>query len=174
MKAIKTLLLLSFPFFSLNLFGQVSVKDTVIAIKDNTFVNYPIGEFKNFKDFTNSYKGIHWSVSTVKPYKNDIKEKARTFAVGKSYVKLYLNKQSKKLEVVNAIILSKDIPIQKDIIVGIDRKDFLKRLNISGNDYDKATVINIKSITGDINHYYRFQNDKLIGISIFSPLFYDN
>jgi hypothetical protein len=87
-----------------------------------------------------------------------------------SYVKFYLDHNSKNLEIISAIILSKDIPLENEIMVGISREDFLKKMKIGNGE--NVDVINLTSTNKELNHYYTFKNDRLVGITIFSKHFY--
>ncbi|WP_316843494.1 hypothetical protein [Pedobacter psychrodurus] len=173
MKYFKTFLLSLSMLYCISLPAKATALDTLHVIHGDEFLRYPFGMFQDFKSFKNQDISVLRSkISYVRPYQDEKKEATRTFNVGGSFVRFYANKDTKKIETINAIILNKGMPLQNDIMIGMDRSDFLKKLNISENASSNARVVELSSKTGDIHHYYDFQNDRLVRITILSKLFY--
>jgi hypothetical protein len=173
MKIFKTFLLSLSMLYCISLSAKATSLDTLHVIHEGEFLHYPFGVFHDFKDFKNKDVSVLRSkISYVSPYQDGKKEATKTFTVSGSFVRFYSNKGTKKLETINAVILNKEMPLQNDIMIGMDRSDFLKKLNISENGSSNARVVELSSKSGDIHHYYHFQNDRLVRIIILSKLFY--
>jgi hypothetical protein len=173
MTIFKTSLLAVCLLYCLNLSAKITFPDTLHVVREDQFLRYPFGIFRDFRSFNKERaKAIPSKGADVKPYKNGRKEQTKMFTAIKSYTRFYLDRNTKNLETVSAIILGGEIPLQNSIMIGMDRTEFLKKLNIPDSGAVKAGTVELTSKTGDIHHYYDFQNGKLIRIMIFSHLFY--
>jgi hypothetical protein len=172
MKVFKTSLLVLFLLCSLNLSAKTDISDTLRIVRDDEFLRYPFGVFHKFEAFKNQdIKAFH-KAAFVRPYKDGGREHTVMFTFLSSYARFYLDRKTKKLETVNAIIQNKEMPLQNGVMIGMGRTDFLKKMGISGDDDTKANIVELSSKTEDIHHYYNFQNDRLVRITILSKLFY--
>ncbi|RZK38086.1 MAG: hypothetical protein EOO90_23470 [Pedobacter sp.] len=170
MRIIKSVLLLFLLVGYLSVHGKVSNIDTLVVVQNNDFLRYPFGKLKESKQFAIAGGVRNQSASFVRPYNSSKKEPARMLTLNNSYVKFYLDHNSKNLEIISAIILSKDVPLENEIMIGISREDFLKKMKIGNGD--DVNVINLTSTNKELNHYYTFKNDRLVAITILSKLFY--
>lgn len=174
MKTIGIPLLAICLLFCMNVSAKTAAQDTLRIIREDEFLHDPFGIVENLKSFENTHKELlSIKQQSVRPYKNSRKEPTKMFVKGKSSVRFYLDQNSKKLETVAAIILDGNISLQNGVAIGAEKAEFLKKLNIPDEDaVQAASIIELTSKGGDIHHYYNFQDNKLIRITIFSYLFY--
>ncbi|RBQ11427.1 hypothetical protein [Pedobacter miscanthi] len=173
MKNFRLTLLTACLICSLNFAAKaIIVQDTLHVVRDDQFLNYPLGTFNSFESFKNTNTKLIPSKSiSVRPYKNGRTEPATMFALQKSYARFYLNKETKKLELIGSIILGNEMPLQNGIVVGMERTTFFKKMNIV-DENTSANTVEITSKTAGIRHFYQFKDNKLASIMIFSNLFY--
>lgn len=90
---------------------------TLNIVLEIPYLNYPVGIYKDFKAFSLNKAIVQSSkTSFVRPYGNKVREQVKMFIVKKSYVKLYINKNTKNLEILSSVILDRTIPLENGII----------------------------------------------------------
>lgn len=172
MKNFKILFSVICLFYGLNLSAKTIAQDTLHLVREDDFLRYPLGTSNSFRSFENAHKELISSTSDkIKVYRNGSTAPTKMFALQKSYARFYPDKNTKKLELINSIILGNEIPLQNGVIVGMERAAFFKKMNIP-DENAMASTVEITSKTAGIIHFYQFTANKLISIKIFSNLFY--
>ena len=173
MKVFKILFLAISLFSCMGLSAKPTASDTLRIVRDDEFLRYPFGVLESFKAFKAHYSGVlNIKSADVKPDQGGGMEHTKTFTVSANYARFYADKNTKRLETVSALVLNKEMPLQNGIMIGTERTDFLKKMKISADGDKTATVLELSSKSGDIHHFYHFQNDRVVRIMITSELAY--
>jgi len=156
--------------------------DTLHLVLTDSFLNYPFGTYENVRSFRKAHPEtfIQSQKRRFSPYKENSFEKEKVYYLAAvknskpSSIGIYNNKNTRRCELVMSLILTDKIPLEKGILVGMKKGEFLKKFMDSASESTPTSnIIQLESQNKEINHYYKFLDNSLVEIKIFSNHFYN-
>jgi hypothetical protein len=144
------------------------VKDTLLILTDDDFLDYPFGCFKQLEKLKHRLNYLDYK-QEVYDEKGEI-VKLERFYSGNNFIKFYYVERfidnKTRFEIVSAKINDKDILLENGIHVGMNKEEFFSYLPKSIKfDTSKIKVVKLYWDVLGVSHYY-YINDTLTSITI--------
>ena len=155
--------------------------DTLHFVVTDSFLNYPFGAHAGIKNFRQAYPQtfVQSQKHSITPYKENSAKKEKVYYLAAvknskpSSIAIYNNKYTGKCELVMSLILTDQIALENGILIGMGKDEFLKKfIDATSTGAATGNIVWLQSTNKQTDHYYRFIDNKLVEIKMFTNHFY--